>query len=206
MKDRSPIAVVILSIVTFGIYDLYWLVKTKEVLNKETKFHTPSIWILFVPFLLLVICYVGIIVSTVSTHGSLQTSQYGQAVSTPHTGLTIIFLIGSFLGGILTFIVSAFWFFRFSKAVNEYTKGKMSTAVTFLILWVIHLIGVALVQDAFNDMSGAGLDNNGAVPANAGAGTQNAGQFQNPTSQTATQPSNDPSGPNSNPKQGNLSS
>ena len=33
--------------------------------------------------------------------------------------------------------------------------GKMSTAVTFLVLWLIHLIGVALIQDTFNDMEDA---------------------------------------------------
>jgi hypothetical protein len=59
-------------------------------------------------------------------------------------------LIG--LGFFLSFFISAYWFFKFSKAVNEYTQEKMGTAVTFLILWLIHLIGVALIQDTFNDM------------------------------------------------------
>ena len=32
----------------------------------------------------------------------------------------------------------------------------MTTGVTFILLWLVHLIGVALVQDAFNDMTEAG--------------------------------------------------
>ncbi|MGH7196126.1 MAG: hypothetical protein ACREGA_05140 [Candidatus Saccharimonadales bacterium] len=32
----------------------------------------------------------------------------------------------------------------------------MNTAVTFLLLWLLHPIGVALVQDTFNDMLATG--------------------------------------------------
>jgi hypothetical protein len=56
---------------------------------------------------------------------------------------------------IITVVISIVWLFKFSKAVDEYTKGKMSTAMTFLILYLVHLIGVALIQDTFNGM----LDN-----------------------------------------------
>lgn len=48
IKHRSPVAVVILSIITFGIYALYWIVKTKgEIKNLGAKI--PTAWLVIVP-------------------------------------------------------------------------------------------------------------------------------------------------------------
>lgn len=281
MKKRSPLAVVLLSLVTFGIYDLYWLVVTKKILNEKTRHHTPTIWLLVVPYIILSVGYgmlfVGSIIDaahTSSSSGSGSTSvtssgeqlnQKGQRrpvqyvhicdtvngdeyvsqgspkcldgdtykndydasvagtvfsspckttsgqlryvyISTnescpegtrlvfynslyggssyaagnnfatantdssasndqvPH-GSMYLWSIGLIiLGFITTFFAGIYWFFQFSKAINEYTRGKMSTAVTFLILWLIHLIGVALIQDTFNEMGEAGAVGFGTVP------------------------------------------
>ncbi len=271
MKKRSPLSVVLLSIVTFGIYDLYWLVVTKKVLNEKTKQHTPTIWLLVVPYIILIAGYSMLFVGSIidaahsSTHskpgpaytaissgeqlnkrGERRPPQYlhvceaadgkryisqgtpkclgadtfkndydssvsGTVYSSPcktingelryvyvansepcPAGTQLVFtnyvgdnnlLLGSssststtadsntqlshsslywwslgliFVGYISTFVTSIFWFFQFSKAINEYTRGKMNTAVTFLILWLIHLIGVALIQDTFNEMDQPG--------------------------------------------------
>src|SRR5665213_513571 len=154
MKKRNPLGVVGLSIVTFGIYDIYWLYVTKKELNEKTSKHTPTLWMLFVGPILLTVSYILIIVGgTSSTTGGVST--YGSATSATaaHTsalvGIGFILVIISWL---ITFALSVVWYFKFSKAIDEYTNGKMSTAVTFLILYLIHLIGVALIQDTFNDM------------------------------------------------------
>lgn len=48
MKKRSPIAVLLLPCITFSIYSLYWLVKTKGEMNKlGEKIPTALIW--FIP-------------------------------------------------------------------------------------------------------------------------------------------------------------
>ena len=48
MKNRSPIAVVLLTIVTFGFYGIYWEVSTKqEMVNKGADI--PTAWLLIVP-------------------------------------------------------------------------------------------------------------------------------------------------------------
>jgi len=49
MKQRSPIAVLLLSIVTLGIYSWYWLVKTKGEMNKLGE-SVPTAWIWLIPF------------------------------------------------------------------------------------------------------------------------------------------------------------
>ncbi|GAC1502506.1 MAG: hypothetical protein NVS1B10_07290 [Candidatus Saccharimonadales bacterium] len=48
MKQRSPAAVFILSLVTFGIYCLYWQVSTKNELNRLGA-EIPTAWLLIVP-------------------------------------------------------------------------------------------------------------------------------------------------------------
>jgi hypothetical protein len=49
MKHRSPAAVLLLPIVTFGIYSLYWLVATKNDINKVASPQVPTAWLLIVP-------------------------------------------------------------------------------------------------------------------------------------------------------------
>jgi Domain of unknown function (DUF4234) len=49
MKKRSPIAVFLLSVVTFGIYSLYWLVKTKGEMNEKGA-KIPTAWLIIIPF------------------------------------------------------------------------------------------------------------------------------------------------------------
>jgi hypothetical protein len=307
MKKRNPLVVLLLGLITFGIYDLYWLVKSKSVLNKETKTHTPTIWLLIVPWVLIIVGYALIITGAVlsvkdsgnnsnnapvaatssgastgasnlavtnpkeelNAKGQRRPSQYLQICtmndgseyvtqgspaclngdqhtgdysanvagtlysspckttsgtiryvyvavsekcpagtslifyntslgsssstsvsvpdqsvpaspsstsnSTSYTSTTspvyIIGLIVAGVGFLIYFVASVFWFFRFSKAVNEYTKGKMSTAVSFLILYLIHLIGVALIQDTFNEMEASPSSPAGAAPFSMNAVT-----------------------------------
>ena len=48
MQNRNPIVVILLSIVTFGIYSLVWLVKTKgEMVAKGADI--PTAWFLIIP-------------------------------------------------------------------------------------------------------------------------------------------------------------
>jgi hypothetical protein len=48
MKKRSPVAVIILSIITVGIYLIYWFVKTKDEINSLGA-NIPTAWLLIVP-------------------------------------------------------------------------------------------------------------------------------------------------------------
>jgi len=48
IKKRSPVAVIIFSIITFGIYWFYWTVKTKEEL-KSLGAEIPTAWLIIVP-------------------------------------------------------------------------------------------------------------------------------------------------------------
>lgn len=46
MKQRSPVAVILLPFVTFGIYSIYWLVSTKIEMTKLGA-KIPTAWLIF---------------------------------------------------------------------------------------------------------------------------------------------------------------
>lgn len=48
IKKRDIVAIYLLSIITFGIYAIYWSVKTKEELNSLGG-EIPTAWLLIVP-------------------------------------------------------------------------------------------------------------------------------------------------------------
>ena len=48
MKNRNPIAVALLPIVTFGIYQIFWYVDTKEEMKAQGA-DIPTAWLLVVP-------------------------------------------------------------------------------------------------------------------------------------------------------------
>jgi len=50
MQNRSPAAVLILTIVTIGLYGLIWNVKTKTELNSTYHAEIPTAWLWLVPF------------------------------------------------------------------------------------------------------------------------------------------------------------
>ncbi len=174
MKTRNPFVVLILSIITFGIYDLYWLIKTKEVLNKETRVHTPSILLLFVPVALMIALSIILIIVSPSTttnmNNTLQTpSNTAATTSSAGLGVLAIILVLEFISVLVIIPITFYWLFKFSKAVSEYTHGEMSTGITFILLWLLHFIGVAIVQDKFNDVN-AHVSAPGSTPVTASVG------------------------------------
>jgi hypothetical protein len=54
---------------------------------------------------------------------------------------------------ILIPIVNIWWVWKFSEGVDHTTKGGLSAGVTFLLLWLLSLIGVAIVQSALNKVA-----------------------------------------------------
>jgi len=48
MKQRSPVAVALLPFVTFGIYSIYWTVKTKIEMNENGQ-TIPTAWLILIP-------------------------------------------------------------------------------------------------------------------------------------------------------------
>lgn len=48
MQKRNPIMVLVLFCITFGIYGIYWLVKTKGEMNEQGA-DIPTAWLIILP-------------------------------------------------------------------------------------------------------------------------------------------------------------
>ncbi|PID99425.1 hypothetical protein CSA80_01540 [Candidatus Saccharibacteria bacterium] len=47
-------------------------------------------------------------------------------------------------------IVNLWWLWKYSEGVERVTGGKMSGLVAFLLIFVLGIIGMLVIQDAFN--------------------------------------------------------
>ncbi len=101
MTKRSVAMVVILSIITFGIYALVWMVKTKNEMNSQGA-NIPTAWLLIVP------------------------------------------------------VISIWWMWKYAGGVEHVTRGKSSQVIAFILMFVLGVIGMAIIQDAFNKVADQG--------------------------------------------------
>ncbi|TMQ07257.1 MAG: DUF4234 domain-containing protein [Deltaproteobacteria bacterium] len=99
MTKRSIIAIILLTIVTFGIYHIYWLVKTKnEMVSMGADI--PTGWLIIIP------------------------------------------------------IANIYWMWKYSVGVEYASRGRMSSAVAFLLMFLVgYIIGPAIIQSTFNDIA-----------------------------------------------------
>ena len=95
MTKRSVAAVIILSIITFGIYALVWFVKTKGEMVRAGA-DIPTAWLLIVP------------------------------------------------------IASIYWMWKWAGGVEHVTAGKHSQVIAFILVFVLGLIGMAIIQAELN--------------------------------------------------------
>ena len=112
MKQRSPIAVFFLSLITFGIYSIVWSVKTKNEMNKLGS-EIPTAWLIIIPF------------------------------------------------------VSLYWYWKYSEGVEKVTNGSISTVLSFVLLILLGIIGMAVLQNDFNKINAA--PSGASVPPVAGS-------------------------------------
>jgi hypothetical protein len=108
MTKRSVVAVLLLTIVTFGIYGIIWIVKTKgEMVNAGADI--PTAFLIIVP------------------------------------------------------IASIYFMWKFAGGVEHVTRGKQSQVIAFILMFVLGVIGMAIIQNALNEAIDAGAG--GQLPA-----------------------------------------
>lgn len=95
MNKRSVAMVIILSIITFGIYALVWSVKTKGEMVRAGA-DIPTAWLIIVP------------------------------------------------------IANIYWQWKWAGGVEHVTRGKMSQVIAFILVFVLGVIGMAIIQSALN--------------------------------------------------------
>ena len=125
--------VLLFSIITFGIYSIYWLVSTTNELRKNTK-SAPNPKLLLLP----VITFIFMLIGTFSYY--LIDFNFGIFYL-----ILLIFLI------FLNSIIFLFYYYKYSKAINELTG--FSVAGLFLLLIFVSPVGMILSQIELNKKS-----------------------------------------------------
>jgi hypothetical protein len=145
MKHRSVGKVLLLSIVTLGIYRLYWFAKTRQEmmsLNRDIKI--PHIVWYIAPLVFVVAAVIFFIAS-----GALAKDE-AQAMTGVQIAALVVFYGAIFLVAPLT----AIWLWKYSQGVETVTDEKMNFAVAMLILLAVpDGIDILIVQDAFNKVA-----------------------------------------------------
>ena len=98
MKKRNPILVILLSLITFGIYSLVWSVMTKDEMNAKGA-TIPTAWLIIIP------------------------------------------------------LVSYYWLWKFCEGVEQVTNKGMTTAISFLFVFFLGFIGMAIIQSELNKVA-----------------------------------------------------
>ena len=156
MKQRSIGKMFLLTIVTLGIYRLYWFVKTRSEmmqLNKDIKI--PSVLWLVAP-LLLVILAIGFFIF----NGDFSSSDETAKNLTTNQIFSMAFF---YLTLLVAPLLVAIWLWKYSKGVEVVSGEKMTFAIALLILLAVpDGIDILIVQDTFNKI--AAKAQSGPVP------------------------------------------
>lgn len=142
MKNRNPFIVALLGFITLGLYGLYWLYDTRKVLIRETKQSIPSIWLLVIPSVIFMVLYFALFIPMFLSMPASEGSQ------TP-AGF-VWYFAGLALAGTALTVVHVYWFLKYSRAVSVYTHKEMGTAISFILLYLLNVIGMAVLQESFN--------------------------------------------------------
>lgn len=150
MKKRNPYFVAIVSLITLGIYQLYWLIVTKnEMVRKGAKI--PTIFLVFAPLLGLLLVAVLQIVVRFAIAGN------------DDSALKAIANILSVLVGIVSLFAlipfGVYWFYKYCKGVEHTTKKQTSFDLSFwmgIAAWALSVpfIWAGVMQNRFNKQVG----------------------------------------------------
>ena len=133
MRKRGLIFVAVMSIITVGIYDIYWLISTRnELVKKGHKILSP--WVFLTPLLGLIL--VGVL--QIITHLSPNDVTISNDVITT---LNIISVVVGVIS-VLTIVPLAIYFtWQYSQAVGKVTKDALTAEVCFVVALVTNVMG-----------------------------------------------------------------
>ena len=147
MKKRSVAKIILLSLVTLGIYQLFWLKWTSDEM-RAMHIKVPALKWLVLPM-------VAYIVLVMAGAIGLFTLTDGQPGDSPTGLLGLVFVFAIIFLAILQWIAQTVWYWYFSKSVEQVTRGQMTASTSLLLIIILTFFGVqfawpGIVQDAFN--------------------------------------------------------
>ena len=156
MRKRNLVFVLVLSIVTVGLYDIYWAFSTRNELKRLGQ-DVPSPWIAFLPTIgLFTIIFAQLFIHYHEANNALQ---YG--VNNSNGLVTIINIFSAIFGFIAVVAIlplALYWLWKYSEAVENITKGALTTGASFGLAIVLGMFGgivvwPAIIQYHFNKIS-----------------------------------------------------
>lgn len=151
MKNRSVAKVILLSLITLGIYTLFWLNATrKELIEHGQK--VPPLKILLAPFIVLI----GVPILQIIVHFSITDNGSGS----PDLASSLNILSLAIGGGVmLVFVpVAVWWFYKYCSAVEVITDGQTSLSFSLCLIIGLTFFGLSfvwpgIIQDGLNRLS-----------------------------------------------------
>ncbi|MDB5171121.1 MAG: hypothetical protein JWO35_815 [Candidatus Saccharibacteria bacterium] len=109
MRQRSIVKMILLSLVTFGIYSLYWSISTKNEMNRLGA-NVPTAWLLIIPF--------------VSIYWLWKYSEAVDQVTSNKVSAPLAFVVEAFLGFVGDLVIQS----EFNKLATASAGGTQFTA------------------------------------------------------------------------------
>ncbi|HTE58139.1 MAG TPA: DUF4234 domain-containing protein [Verrucomicrobiae bacterium] len=145
MKYRNPVIVILLSIITLGIYILYWLYDTrKEMVQKGIKL--PAVWVLLVPI------PVSIAHVLLTSFVSLFLNEASGAY---HLVNLVLFPILATLVVCSIIPLTLWWVWKYCAGVQAATNGHLTRGAAYKVFCLLFLFGIGflwpmIIQNYFN--------------------------------------------------------
>jgi hypothetical protein len=148
MQQRNLLKMFLLTLVTLGIYQIYWLYATRKEMIARGGLSIPRVIVLFLPLLLLVAGFILLAITSSLTGNS----------SSGVTPANVIVLIVCIISMIAWPIISIWWTWRYAVAVEATTEHRMSRDLVFwtwLLLVFISspVVWMLMVQNEFNHLA-----------------------------------------------------
>ena len=148
MKERNLPVVFVLSIVTVGLYMIYWMYQTRRELLSSGARDIPSIFWLLAPLLSTFVIFTLYVIS------------YGSTEASPSAGVGALLFTLGLISMIAIPILSLYWVWHYSIGVEVVTKGETGRQFTFWMYILMLLLGVQFVwtlilQAEFNKLARA---------------------------------------------------
>ena len=155
MKKRSPLYVATLTLITVGIYGIYWLYITRKelVLRLQNNRAIPSFWLLFAPLIILLLAL------------PIGTIAKGPAANVLLIGVAMLAIVAMLIIGLV-------WFWRYCFTVHTVVQDT-DAGVLYLFWIVLCFLGLgfiwpALIQGQLNKcIDRANGGGNGGQPVTA---------------------------------------
>lgn len=143
LRKRNLLVVLLLTLVTLGIYYLVWLYKTrKELLSvNDDKNAIPSFWLLFLPCLAFFILFIPLI--------AVSPDDMSDAAAAFLGIFTILLAVG-------TIALNLWWYYRYCQILTKVTKGMdVTTSYVLFIVLNFFSVGFVWIMLAQNDINKA---------------------------------------------------